>query len=71
MPETKVVRKQLTLARAKKEAPILHYVAKVVCSNCLEKTILTIPKGTTVLQYACKTLCSNCGCTILEDFLGE
>jgi hypothetical protein len=72
MQETKIVSKsKLTLASAKKNAPALHYVTKIVCSNCLSKTILTIPKGVTVLEYACKTLCTNCGCTIVEDLLGE
>ena len=72
MQETKTVSKsKLTLAKAKQNAPALHYVAQITCSNCLAKTILTIPKGITVIEYACKTLCANCGCTIVEELSGE
>lgn len=64
-------RTKLTLARAKRAAPIMFYVADVVCTNCLEHNILTIPKGVTVVEHASKKLCEYCGCTVMEDLIGE
>lgn len=62
---------KLTLARAKREAPTMFYVADVVCTNCLEHNILTIPKGVTVVEHASKKLCEYCGCTVMEELLGD
>jgi hypothetical protein len=69
MAEIKTTNKlKLAIAKAKKEAPTMHYVAKIVCTNCLEDHILTIPKGITVGDYAMKKLCENCGCTFIGEY---
>ena len=57
------------IRRAKKNAPAMHYVVEVICTNCLNATILTIPKGIDVYEYANKCDCPICGCKILEGTL--
>ncbi len=72
MDKVKISKKtRVAIEKAKQSAPPMYYVADVICTNCLERTILTIPKGVTICDFACTTLCPNCGCTILEDVQDE
>lgn len=46
-------------------ADLDKYMAKVICSNCLNERYYKLPKGERVEKYLEDEICINCNCKII------